>query len=56
MDFGKNYGFHISELRLLARGVVIIDANEVIQYIEIVPEIGNEPNYDAAIGKLKELV
>ncbi|MDX9845797.1 MAG: thiol peroxidase [Tenuifilaceae bacterium] len=56
MDFGKNYGFHISELRLLARGVVIVDANDVIQYIEIVPEIGHEPNYEAAIAKLKELV
>lgn len=56
MDFGQKYGFHISELRLLARGVVIIDQNDTIQYIEVVPEIGNEPNYDAAINKLKELV
>ncbi len=56
MDFGKNYGFHIGELRLLARGVVIIDENDLIQYVEIVPEIGNEPNYEAAIAKLKEMV
>lgn len=56
MDFGQKYGFHISELRLLARGVIIIDQNNTIQYIEVVPEIGNEPNYDAAIKKLKELV
>ena len=56
MDFGQKYGFHISELRLLARGVIIVDQNNTIQYIEVVPEIGNEPNYDAAIKKLKELV
>jgi len=56
MDFGKKYGFHISELRLLARGVVIIDKNDEIKYIEIVSEIGHEPNYEAAINKLKELV
>ncbi len=56
MDFGQKYGFQISELRLLARGVIILDQNNTIQYIEVVPEIGNEPNYDAAIKKLKELV
>jgi thioredoxin-dependent peroxiredoxin len=56
LDFGKKYGFAIDELRLLARGVVIIDANNVIQYVEIVPEIGHEPNYEMAIAKLKELV
>jgi thioredoxin-dependent peroxiredoxin len=56
MDFGQKYGFHINELRLLARGVVIIDKNDIIQYVEIVPEIGQEPSYEAAISKLKELV
>lgn len=56
MDFGKKYGFQINELRLLARGVVIIDKNDIIQYVEIVPEIGQEPNYEAAISKLEELV
>jgi len=56
MDFGKNYGFQISELRLLARGVVIVGADDIIKYIEILPEIGNEPNYEAAISELKKLV
>jgi thiol peroxidase len=56
MDFGKNYGFQISELRLLTRGVVIVGADGIIKYIEILPEIGNEPNYEAAISELKKLV
>ncbi|MFO8023019.1 MAG: thiol peroxidase [Perlabentimonas sp.] len=56
MDFGEKYGFMIDELRLLARGVVIIDSNNEIKYVEIVPEIGNEPNYEMAINKLKEIV
>lgn len=56
LDFGNNYGFHIDELRLLARGVVIVDSNDVVQYVEIVTEVGHEPNYDAAIKKLKEIV
>jgi thioredoxin-dependent peroxiredoxin len=56
LDFGDKYGFHVQELRLLARGVVVIDANDVIQYLEIVPEIANEPNYGAAIDALKRIV
>jgi thiol peroxidase len=56
MDFGNKYGFHIKELRLLTRGVVIIDANDTIRYIEVLPEIGKEPNYEAAIKALKDIV
>jgi thioredoxin-dependent peroxiredoxin len=56
MSFANNYGFHISELRLLARGVVILDSEDIVKYIEILPEAGNEPNYEMAIKKLKELV
>ncbi|MDD2197580.1 MAG: thiol peroxidase [Bacteroidales bacterium] len=56
MDFGNKFGFHIKELRLLARGVVIIDDKNIVQYVEIVPEIGNEPNYEAAIAKLNKMI
>jgi thiol peroxidase len=56
MEFGSKYGFQIEELRLLARGVLIIDANDIVKYKELVPEIGTEPNYEAAIGALREIV
>ncbi|MHC1704611.1 MAG: thiol peroxidase [Tenuifilaceae bacterium] len=56
VDFGTKYGFLIPNLRLLARGVVVIDKNDVIQYVEVVPEVGHEPNYDAALKVLKTLV
>jgi thiol peroxidase len=56
VEFGNNYGFLIKELRLLARGVVIIDKDDVVRYVEYVPEITQEPNYDAALNALKELV
>lgn len=56
MDFGNKYGFHINELRLLTRGVIIIDQQNVVQYVEVVPEIGNEPNYEAAIAKLNKMI
>jgi thiol peroxidase len=55
VDFGNKYGFLIKDLRLLARGVVIIDQDDIIRYVEIVPEIGHEPNYDEALKVLKAL-
>lgn len=56
VDFGIKYGFLIEELRLLARGVVVIDRNNVVKYVEYVPEVTTEPNYDAALEAAKKLV
>jgi len=55
-EFGNKYGFLINDLRLLARGVIVVDKNDVIQYVEIVPEVGHEPNYTAAISVVKSLL
>lgn len=54
-DFGKDYGITIKNgpsAGLLARAVVIIDPSNTVVYTELVPEIGQEPNYDAALAKL----
>lgn len=56
VDFGTKYGFLIEELRLLARGVVVVDKNNQVKYVEYVPEIGNEPDYDSALNAAKSLV
>jgi len=53
-DFGKNYGVLIKELRLLARAVFLLDKESVIRYVEIVPEVSSEPNYEAAIEAIKQ--
>ncbi|MFN3420932.1 MAG: thiol peroxidase [Armatimonadota bacterium] len=55
-DFGLKYGVLIKELKLLARSVWIVDKDGVIRYKEIVPEVTNEPNYDAAMESLKKIV
>jgi thiol peroxidase len=52
-NFGQNYGFLIEELKLLARGVVILDKDGKVVYAETVPEVVNEPNYDTALEALK---
>lgn len=53
-DFGKNYGVLIKELRLLARAVFLLDKESVVRYIEIVPEVSSEPNYEAAIEAIRQ--
>ncbi|PAB57660.1 thiol peroxidase [Anaeromicrobium sediminis] len=55
LSFGMNYGFVIDELRLLARGIVVIDKDDVVRYVEYVDEVTNHPNYDKAIEEAKKL-
>ena len=55
LDFGMKYGFLIEELRLLARGVVVIDANEIVRYVEFVGEIAEEPDYEKALDIVTKL-
>ena len=49
-SFGNAYGVLIKELRLLARAVFIIDKKDIVRHREIVPEITNLPDFDAALG------
>jgi thiol peroxidase len=54
-DFGKHYGLTFVSgplTGLLARAVVVIDTDGKILYNELVPEIAQEPNYDAALAAL----
>ena len=56
-NFGENYGVMIkdSALRgLLTRSIFVIDKEGKIAYVELVPEITNEPNYAAAIETAKK--
>lgn len=55
MNFGNAYGTHIKELRLEQRAVFVIDGNGIVQYAEYVPEVAQEPNYDAPLAKAKSL-
>ena len=54
--FGKAYGVLIKELRLLARAVFVVDKEGIIRYCQLVPEIAEEPDYDAVIAAVKELL
>lgn len=56
VDFGINYGVLIEELRLLARAVFIIDAKGIVQYVQLVPEVTNAPDYAPVLEAMKKLV
>jgi thiol peroxidase len=56
-DFGKAYGVEIADGALeglLARSVVVVDADDKVVYAEQVPEIGREPDYAPAIEAVKK--
>ena len=55
LDFGMKYGFVIEELRLLARGIVVVDKDGVVRHVKYVSEIGNHTNYNAALDVAKAL-
>ncbi len=54
-SFGTAYGLLIKELRLLARAVLIIDKNGKTQYLQLVPEVAQEPDYDGALDALRKV-
>lgn len=54
-EFAKNYGILMVDgplKGLLARAVVVINPEGNISYIELVPEITQEPNYQTAINSI----
>lgn len=54
--FKQAYGVDITSGPLAgvtARAVVVLDADDTVLYSQLVPEIKDEPNYDAALAALK---
>jgi thiol peroxidase len=54
-SFGCAYGVLTKELKLLARAVFIVDDQDVVRYLEIVPEITQEPDYERVLDAVKAL-
>jgi redoxin domain protein len=55
-EFGEKYGFLMDENKLLARGVVVVDKDGKVAYVEYVPEVTNEVNFDKALEEVKKLI
>jgi thiol peroxidase len=55
-DFHARYGVDITDgplKGLTARAVIVLDENNRVLHSQLVPEIKNEPDYDAALAALK---
>ena len=54
-NFAKDYGVLIQDgplAGITARAVVVLDADDKVVYTQLVPEIGEEPDYDSALAAL----
>ena len=55
-QFGKDFGAEITTgplAGLLSRAVVVVDSEGVVKYVEQVPEIAQDPDFDAALAAIK---
>ena len=52
-DFAFKYGVYLPNVGLLARAVFLLDAGNVVRYVEYVPEVTSRPDYPAALAALK---
>ena len=58
-NFSKAYGTHMIDgplVDLSARAVFVVDKDDKIAYVELVPDIAKEPDYDTILGEVKKLL
>ena len=54
--FGQGFGVLIKERRLLARAVFVVDRSGTVRYIQLVKEVGQEPDYEPVLAEARKLV
>jgi thiol peroxidase len=55
-SFGQSYGVMIRETGLLARAIFIVDDQNIVRYVELVPELTKEPEYDRVLSAVRALL
>jgi thioredoxin-dependent peroxiredoxin len=55
-NFGKSWGMLIEELKILARGVFVLDKDGKVVYAQQVKEVAEEPDYESAMKALKGML
>jgi thioredoxin-dependent peroxiredoxin len=55
-EFGMNFGLMIEPLHLLARAIIVTDQNDVVRYLQVVPEVTELPDMPAAMKFAKTLL
>jgi thiol peroxidase len=54
-SFGEAYGTLIKDLRILSRAIFVVGPDNTLSYVEYVKEVGDHPNYEAALAAAKSL-
>jgi thioredoxin-dependent peroxiredoxin len=54
-SFGQAYGTLIKDLRILSRAIFVVDSQNKLTYVEYVKEVGDHPNYEAALAAAKSV-
>jgi len=54
-SFGEHYGTLIKELRIESRAIFVLDKDNTVKHVEYVKEVGEHPNYDAALSAARTL-
>ncbi len=55
-DFGTRYGVLMKEFRMLARTVFVVDSKGILRYVQLLPEVGTEPNYEEVLEAIKAVI
>lgn len=53
-DFGRAHGLLVPDIHVLARTVMVVDKDNVIRYLQVVPEIASMPDMDAAFNAARK--
>ncbi len=54
MNFALSYGTYVKEQRLEQRAIFVVNADDVVTYVEYVPEMAQHPDYDAALEAVRK--
>ena len=54
-NFAASTGTGVAELGLLTRAVFVVDAGGIVRYVQYVPEITDQPDFEAALSALQAL-
>ena len=55
-DFGRTYGLLLKDPHILARAIMIVDAQNTVRYLQITPELAELPNMDEAFRIARTLI
>jgi thiol peroxidase len=54
-DFGRAHGLLVPDIHVLARTVMVVDKDNVVRYLQVVPELASMPDMDAAFNAARKV-